>query len=379
MTTSAGTPTWTQCIVGFNNAYSDGAGVCVDGGNATFVACSIEANQTSGSGGGAWVVSGAPVWQNCELTQNVATTGEGGGMLISQGAAQVEGAWIAGNRAFYGGGLSVQAQAAPSIRNSLVAGNLATFDGGGAWVAIGSGVTASFDSCTIARNSSGETGGGLFVGNSLGGADQMPVGHTIVEGNCGGGADDLELVTSNPASGIVFTCSAIDPANVVSNGSIGYAGGHVTTSPQFCAPELCSAAPTTDGDYALDADSPCTAANSPCGVRIGARNVGCGNTGTDESEVVPAATRLLPAAPSPFRTRTTVSFDLAHAGFVRLRIYDVSGRLLRTLAEGWFSAARHRIAWDGCDASGRPVPAGVCFARLEADGRSLSDRILVLK
>lgn len=72
----------------------------------------------------------------------------------------------------------------------------------------------------------------------------------------------------------------------------------------------------------------------------------------------------LRAAPNPFRTATTLSFSLAASGDVRVAIHDVTGRRVRELASARMDAGTHRLDWDGRDASGNLVPAGVYFARV---------------
>ncbi len=63
-----------------------------------------------------------------------------------------------------------------------------------------------------------------------------------------------------------------------------------------------------------------------------------------------------------------LTFALATAGRARLAIYDVTGARRRTLADGAFDAGERTLDWDGRDDGGRPLAAGVYFARLEADG-----------
>jgi flagellar hook assembly protein FlgD len=56
-------------------------------------------------------------------------------------------------------------------------------------------------------------------------------------------------------------------------------------------------------------------------------------------------------------------FALAEGGEIRLQLYDVAGRQLTTLVEGYRPAGEHEVAWDGSTASGR-MPSGVYFARI---------------
>jgi hypothetical protein len=88
---------------------------------------------------------------------------------------------------------------------------------------------------------------------------------------------------------------------------------------------------------------------------------------------------LLPASPNPFSARTTLRFDLPAAGSVDLSIYDLAGRLVRTLESGSVVAGRHSYVWDGRDSAGRTVTSGIYFARFSAQGQSFSKKILLTR
>jgi hypothetical protein len=90
--------------------------------------------------------------------------------------------------------------------------------------------------------------------------------------------------------------------------------------------------------------------------------------------------RWWPARPSPFSGATTVAYELPRSGPVSLRVFDLSGRLVRVLAqEARAAAGSHRAVWDGADAAGQPVPAGVYVCRLEAGDARLSQRLIRLR
>jgi hypothetical protein len=82
----------------------------------------------------------------------------------------------------------------------------------------------------------------------------------------------------------------------------------------------------------------------------------------------PAAARLAAARPNPFALSTTVDYELTRPGAVRLRVYDVRGRLVRELVDAVLPGGRHRSAWDGRDARGTRAASGVYFFRLESAG-----------
>jgi hypothetical protein len=86
----------------------------------------------------------------------------------------------------------------------------------------------------------------------------------------------------------------------------------------------------------------------------------------------------LAAFPNPSRGAATVSFTLPQAGVAAIAVYDVAGRRLARVADGELAAGRHSVTWDGRDASGRPVAAGVYLLRLEAGGVAETRRVVRL-
>ncbi len=93
----------------------------------------------------------------------------------------------------------------------------------------------------------------------------------------------------------------------------------------------------------------------------------------------PRVLALTPASPNPFAGATTIAFALPQGGPAQLGVYDMSGRLVRTLSSGSLDAGVHRYDWDGLDDSGRAVPGGVYLYRLEAEGRTLTGKVMALR
>ena len=98
-------------------------------------------------------------------------------------------------------------------------------------------------------------------------------------------------------------------------------------------------------------------------------------TGIDDIKEV----ELLQAVPSPFNPSTVIGYAIPAAGHVRLVVFVVNGRLVRTLVDAPVSAGRHRALWQGRDEAGRAVASGVYFYQLEAAGRTLRKRMTLLK
>jgi len=88
-------------------------------------------------------------------------------------------------------------------------------------------------------------------------------------------------------------------------------------------------------------------------------------THVSESPEKPEAFALLSNYPNPFNPTTTISFDLPKDGFVVLKIYDITGRLVRVLVQEQKLAGAHSVLWDGLDDAGQKVAAGVYLYQIE--------------
>jgi M6 family metalloprotease-like protein len=74
------------------------------------------------------------------------------------------------------------------------------------------------------------------------------------------------------------------------------------------------------------------------------------------------------SGPNPFGSQTVVSYAIASPGRVTLRIYDIAGRPVRTLVDGWRKSNYYEVEWNGRDAEGEAVSPGVYFYRIEGPG-----------
>jgi hypothetical protein len=79
---------------------------------------------------------------------------------------------------------------------------------------------------------------------------------------------------------------------------------------------------------------------------------------------------VLRVSPNPFGQETAVRFNLARERHARLEVVDVTGRRVALLADRVLAAGPHTFPWDGRNAGGAPVAAGMYFVRLVADGES---------
>ncbi len=96
-------------------------------------------------------------------------------------------------------------------------------------------------------------------------------------------------------------------------------------------------------------------------------------------EKAPTPFALYGAAPNPFNPVTTLRYSLPVAGHAVLKLYDVRGRLVRTLIDGYTAAGPAEAHWNGRDDDGRRVPSGTYYARLTTAGSSSVKALVMVK
>jgi len=276
--------------------YRFGGAVCIINSNyAVITDCVFEGNEIhgySGFGGALAVhVAGATV-TSCVFSSNTATgetVGCGGGVYCYNQdggggpAASFDDCVFIGNRGDQGGGMCCQHTRAP-IRQCTFLDNRARI-GGGAFVSHHPG---PFSDCVVAGNGAETYGGGLFLGSGTGSVTNVTVGrntalhgsglycsanaapyiaNSIIAFNAFGGA----LQCNEDVGSLMLSC-----CDLYGNGGGDWVGciagfegidGNLCEDPLFCG--------VLEGDFSIDAASPCAPGNNPqCGL-IGALGVGC--------------------------------------------------------------------------------------------------------
>lgn len=94
---------------------------------------------------------------------------------------------------------------------------------------------------------------------------------------------------------------------------------------------------------------------------------------------VPGSLTLMAAYPNPFNPSTTLAYRLPAEQDVRLAVYGLDGRLVRTLVDEVQTAGLHEAVWTGRDARGRRVSSGTYFYRLEAGGKLMQRSMTLIK
>jgi flagellar hook assembly protein FlgD len=100
---------------------------------------------------------------------------------------------------------------------------------------------------------------------------------------------------------------------------------------------------------------------------------------SDAADKFPREVVLEQNYPNPFNPTTQIRFALPSADHVELAIYDVKGRLVRTLASRTFGAGGHVVDWDGKDRSGNGVASGIYLYELRSSSVTLTKKMTLLQ
>lgn len=92
-----------------------------------------------------------------------------------------------------------------------------------------------------------------------------------------------------------------------------------------------------------------------------------------------SAARIAAVAPNPFNPGTMISYTVVEPGQIGLRIYDVGGRLIRTLVAQSHEPGPQEVYWDGLTDAGARAPSGAYFCRLQSRGGTDGRKLLLLK
>jgi hypothetical protein len=144
------------------------------------------------------------------------------------------------------------------------------------------------------------------------------------------------------------------------------AGSEVTVQVAFDTSGL------PDGDYYADLSITSSGGNVLVPVSLHVRSTGLDERFRDSPV-------LYGCYPNPFNPETRIAFSVPARQRVRLTVYDVSGRLVRELADGVFEPGNQFVVWDGRTDGGAAAASGVYFCRFETRDTASGTKLLLLK
>ncbi len=98
-----------------------------------------------------------------------------------------------------------------------------------------------------------------------------------------------------------------------------------------------------------------------------------------EKATIPTDRILKRNFPNPFNPQTTLEFELQKSANIRLTIFSIDGRAVRTVHSGRLPAGTHRFIWSGDDDLGRVVSSGIYIYRLQSEGLTQSRKMVLLR
>jgi hypothetical protein len=99
----------------------------------------------------------------------------------------------------------------------------------------------------------------------------------------------------------------------------------------------------------------------------------------DRLSDIPSRYALSQNVPNPFSSMTKIHYAVPRTSHVHLRIYDVTGKYIRTLADGLQSASFYTAYWNGSDEKGSSVSSGVYFYTLETESYKTTKKMLLTR
>ena len=116
---------------------------------------------------------------------------------------------------------------------------------------------------------------------------------------------------------------------------------------------------------------------SPCGsfkTEGGSISVGGGEAVVEDKPAVKTN-----VYPNPFSETATFTFELKETSVVKIVVYDLSGKVIKIVANGEFSQGANQVPWNGHTNSDAPAAAGVYFYRIEAGNDVSTNRIILTR
>jgi hypothetical protein len=419
-------PTITNVTIEDNWASISGGGFLSNYSNPVFENCTIQNNEATGAGGGLCFWGGcSPVITDCVISGN-SGTGNGGGVHTEGDAITMTRTFVVDNQGGnYIGGINVSGSDA-TFNNITISGN--TSSGGGAIGIINSGHVDLTNSIVW------DNYGDPFLGDGTG---SLSTTYSDIEDGWGGeGNIDADPLFTDADNGD-YTLQApdspcIDAGTADTDGDgtddiTDYNG----SAPDMGAFETTLAAPTgftlysletyvtllwdavsnddfnyymversTDVEFADDFVSNALLVNyfedhdleydTEYFYRVYYVAAGANSDYSDvlsvtlewldvDGEQLPTVYALHQNYPNPFNPLTSLSYDLPEDAMVNITVFDMMGRVVRTLVNGQQSAGYKSLQWNGTNNSGHPISAGLYIYTIQAGEFSQTRKMILLK
>ena len=145
---------------------------------------------------------------------------------------------------------------------------------------------------------------------------------------------------------------------------------NIDSDPLFCDSDTI--------DYTLAANSPCVASGLN-NLNMGAHPVGCDAVLAIENEILPFKYIVHQNYPNPFNPNTTIEYQLPVDEFVNISVYDMNGRVVKSLINSPQTAGYKSIQWNATNDRNEQVSAGLYLFTIETKKFRDTKKMLFLK
>ena len=324
------------------------------------------ANNFADNGGAVYCNDNAsPVFNNVTFKNNFAEFDEDSSHL---GLSGVGGAVYIGD----------DSNPSPSFNYCSFLNNHSSGSGGAVYVHYG---TPDFNYCLFANNKSESDGASIFIGNSP--EDTIIINNSTFYDNQSSDSVGVNISTNSIYDIVIINSSIMwnnlpdefshnDSLDIIfSNIEGGFEGeGNINIDPLFCNPDSI--------DFNLTEESPCIGAGQ-YGVNMGAFGVGCNETLSSSSNLIPSKFVLYQNYPNPFNPNTNIRYDLPNNDLVNFTIYDLMGRVVKTMQNSQQNAGYKTIQWNATNDAGTPVSAGIYLYMIQAGELRQTKKMILIK
>jgi hypothetical protein len=102
-------------------------------------------------------------------------------------------------------------------------------------------------------------------------------------------------------------------------------------------------------------------------------------TDIEEINQVPQTSQLYQNYPNPFNPATNIRFELAESQQVTLQIFNIEGRLVKTLIDNQLFAGSHELSWNGLDNRQQPAASGAYYYILKSGDFQSAKRMVLMR
>jgi len=399
-------PLLTHCIIS-NNTASHGGGISIEESNATLTHVTISNNNCfipyssyyySADGGGLHLYYSSPSLTHVEITGN--SVGDyGGGMSLTSSNPVLTNVTISGNTAYDGGGIELYDNSDITLVNSIIWDN--SPQSIMMWNSNADAAITTYSDIEGGWDGEGNIDANPLFTDANNGDFTLQVGSPCIDaGTADTDGDGDEDITDY--SGTAPDMGAFEYSNSVTGLQYTIEGQSVTlTWDPVPDVQYYKLERSTDSEFTTDVESSYLQTNSYTDddlefnteyfYRVSANVNGLW---TDYSNVVsvtleyvniagandiPTVYKVHQNHPNPFNPVTTLRYDLPEDGLVNITVYDVMGRVVRTLVNMEQNAGFKSIQWNATNNEGQPVSAGLYLYTIQAGGFRQTKKMVLLK